>query len=716
MEALNNIGDSMQKLGQDEEALDYFEQSLEIAKEIGNKEGKMKALDNIGDSMQKLGHDEEALDYFEQCLEIAKEIGKEKVADNVRKMETLNNIGEELLKLGKYGKVLNYFKQSLKIAQKIGNKDGEMEILSNIGEGLLKLGHYEEALNYFKQSLKIAQKIGNKDGQIFNLIKMSIIYNKLSKYNKTIQSLKKSITHIESMRSSLSHIDYKIDYFENHLLPYLMLVQIYVKKWQKEKLPKHLYESFIFMERMRARGFLDQMFQAHILTSSKENYPAYNQLLEPKILSPVQVQDYLKRDDILFAYLIYEDLSLLWIITQKEMTLIPLEVDSKTLKKMVNEFNSPIRSTIENILQKKELDIATLEKLDLNLAHRLYHYLIAPANEYLKDKKHIIIIPHGGLLYLPFETLLTKSYDAEQFKQNREDLKILLDEYQDASYLIKSYQISYLQSASLFPLLNEPKKHTHTLVAFANSGLDPNYISSSLRSIHSFNIRSIGRLQYSVPGTINIAKTMGLENCTLYLDGNATETRVKNEDFTKYDYIHLSCHTIDVGIDEMYQQPALLFNPDNYNDGVINMIDITRLKTDADMVSLAACETGKGLYQYGEGITNLTRAFMYSGTPSVLASLWKVEDEATSKLMVKLYENLKTLKKSEALKKAKLSLMSEKSERKINYKDRRRKISYAHPFFWAPFVLYGEGRDSLSYRQNCVHRIKNSSRILQYLQ
>jgi CHAT domain-containing protein len=103
------------------------------------------------------------------------------------------------------------------------------------------------------------------------------------------------------------------------------------------------------------------------------------------------------------------------------------------------------------------------------------------------------------------------------------------------------------------------------------------------------------------------------------------------------------------------------------------------LKLNADLVTLSACRTGLGKLVSGEGVLGLTRAFLYAGTRSVLASLWNVNDTATAELMTAFYRNLKRdLSKDEALRQAKLELLHGKQP------------AWRHPYFWASFVLIGE--------------------------
>jgi len=97
------------------------------------------------------------------------------------------------------------------------------------------------------------------------------------------------------------------------------------------------------------------------------------------------------------------------------------------------------------------------------------------------------------------------------------------------------------------------------------------------------------------------------------------------------------------------------------------------MRVDADLVTLSACETGLGKVASGDDVVGLTRGFLYAGSRSVVASLWKVDDLATSYLMTEFYESLKKSGKREALRKAQLST----------------KKKYPHPYYWASFQLTG---------------------------
>jgi CHAT domain-containing protein len=115
-------------------------------------------------------------------------------------------------------------------------------------------------------------------------------------------------------------------------------------------------------------------------------------------------------------------------------------------------------------------------------------------------------------------------------------------------------------------------------------------------------------------------------------------------------------------------------------NGFLRLHDVYSLKLDAGLVVLSACQTALGTEIKGEGLVGLTRGFMYAGAARVVASLWKVEDEATAELMKRFYESLleRGRRPAAALREAQMSMWQAQKEK------------WRDPFYWAGFVLQGE--------------------------
>lgn len=175
-----------------------------------------------------------------------------------------------------------------------------------------------------------------------------------------------------------------------------------------------------------------------------------------------------------------------------------------------------------------------------------------------------------------------------------------------------------------------------------------------------------------------IARHYRPEQVALFLGQDAKEENVKNSQaLATARRIHFATHGLISERQPQYSSLVLTLDGDTREDGLLQVYEIFNLKLQADLVVLSACQTGLGQQLKGEGIIGLTRAFMYAGAPSVVVSVWRVADASTAELMVGFYRHLdRGDDKAEALRRAKLELM--KNPR------------YAHPYFWAPFVLIGE--------------------------
>jgi len=344
------------------------------------------------------------------------------------------------------------------------------------------------------------------------------------------------------------------------------------------------------------------------------------------------------------------------------------------------------------------VDISTLrETPSVSGLNNAYKELLAPIRGYLGKETHIIIAPHDKLYLLPFEALIvekgTPTYVVDRW---------FVSYYPSASVLVLNRKYQEKKPSPTRPLFavgdpvfspNDPRypsKDEKTLeLAMAGEKRDGLYrrvwMDESVASVSEKpgeavvlprinatgkEVRAIGAL-WGVSAKTGDIKT-GL---------NATEKEVKKTDHTKYRYEHYATHGVLRGDIPGLKEPALVFSLPNPQDpatdeGFLTMSEIFGLTTNADMVVLSACKTALGEETPGEGLVGLTRAFMYAGTPSVVASLWSVADESTAKLMTSYYRYLKQGKdKAEALSLAKRKL---------------RRQGYYNPFYWAPFVLVGE--------------------------
>jgi CHAT domain-containing protein len=266
------------------------------------------------------------------------------------------------------------------------------------------------------------------------------------------------------------------------------------------------------------------------------------------------------------------------------------------------------------------------------LSRRLYARLVAPLEDSLHNR-NLIIVPHGALHYLPFNAL-----------------------YDGKGYLIDQYGIRILPSASVIKYLPVKKGvGLADILAFGNPDLgDPRF-----------------DLPYAQNEAIAVADTRPTSK--VLLGKEATEAAFERFG-GEFDIIHFAAHGQFDG--EAPLRSAIMLAREGQTDGMLTVDKLYALKLNADLVTLSACETGLGKIASGDDIVGLTRGFLYAGSSSVVASLWKVDDLATAHLMTQFYANLKTSNKREALRSAQLDT----------------KGKHPHPFYWASFQLTGKAR------------------------
>jgi tetratricopeptide (TPR) repeat protein len=186
--SLTSLGNAYYFLGRYEEALSYYQQSLEIEREIEDRQGEAISLNNLGIAYNSLGRYEEAISYYQQSLEIYREIGNRRgIADS------LNGLGAAYYFLVRYQEAISYYQQSLEIQREIGNRRGVAASLNNLGRAYNSLVRYEEALSYYQQSLEIYREIGDRRGVAASLNGLGNVYNSLGRYEDAISYHQQSL-------------------------------------------------------------------------------------------------------------------------------------------------------------------------------------------------------------------------------------------------------------------------------------------------------------------------------------------------------------------------------------------------------------------------------------------------------------------------------------------------------------------------------------------
>ena len=185
---LNNIGVIYRRKGYYPKALDYYQRSLKINEEISDKNGMADVLNNIGIIYQSKGDYSKAMEYYQRSFNL-----QEELSDLSGMADALNNIGLIYKHLGDYVKAMDYFQRYLKIVENVPDKVGTANALNNIGEVYMNQGEYSQAMDYYQQSLKIKEKISDSKGMVITLNSLGRVYYMQNDYKKAIYWCEKGL-------------------------------------------------------------------------------------------------------------------------------------------------------------------------------------------------------------------------------------------------------------------------------------------------------------------------------------------------------------------------------------------------------------------------------------------------------------------------------------------------------------------------------------------
>jgi len=423
------------------------------------------------------------------------------------------------------------------------------------------------------------------------------------------------------------------------------------------------------------------------ITELNKINPLYAALRYPR---PVAAKDLPLQDkEILLEYALGEKGSYLFRVEPGGRTQVyALPVGQEELAKLVTEFVAPLQSK------------HTYQDFSPAQGEKLYNLLLNPALKDLPPEKHLIVVPDGILGLLPFEALVVKA---------GKDLA-------DTRFVGDERLLTYSQSAAILALnrLLPASKAQKPLFALGNpiySDRDPRYLAHkagkpapvlTAQAAPQYAFRALAtrrewgkttsddkqgkELSYPPLGETEnevraIAGLFGVkpEPPDILLNQAANETGLKQVPLKNYRYLHFATHGDLPGKVQGINEPFILLgqveNKDQDN-GFLTLSKVLGLKLDADMVVLSACLTGRGKVMEGEGVAHMARAFQQAGARSVVVSLWEVASEPAVEYMVAFYTHLKAGKpRAEALRLARQHL----------------KTKYPNPYFWAPFILHGEG-------------------------
>ena len=398
-----------------------------------------------------------------------------------------------------------------------------------------------------------------------------------------------------------------------------------------------------------------------LIQKLEKEYPKYHRLkYQEKVATIEQLQAKLDDNTLLLEYFIRDTVAYLFDISKTDYGLRALKFNAQSAKDII-----AYHALLSDFSQVATADQAYHTRF-LNLGHRLYNDYIEPIADKIKDKKQLIIIPDDVLSFIPFEALLKGNVVAEA------------NSYKDYPYLLKQYAINYNYAATLMTeqsIYTNNRQATAGLLALAAT-YNPRK-DTSLSSKRSNRSRSLRGVLQDLPAARSEVQDLH-QRFGGYTEGAATEAQFK-QIAMNHRIIHLAMH--GVLDEESPMLSGLVFTEDGNTDedNILFAYEIANMNLQAELVVLSACETGLGKFRHGEGMMSLARPFMYAGVPSLVLSLWQVNDASTALLMQEFYTNLdKGWDKATALQAAKLTYLASVDN------------IAAHPAFWAAFIQLGD--------------------------
>ena len=691
------LGETYAAVGDFNRALDNFQSALNLHKSIGNRSGEAETLTKIGCAYLKTDKTQPARDYFEQALKIHAELG-EKWGECV----DLGNLAF-VYSLEKDSKrALSTWEKAVRQAQELGARRLQAWLQLQLGDFYRQVGETDKAAKVYEQGLSVTESLFAPELRWQLYYGRGQLWESSGDDEQAYYSYHGALSVIEEIRGKAGVEEMKAGVMHDRFEVYQAMVLLLLRMGRIEEAPEYserarsrtlldvvgnakiidrdtASQELIDKERalrakitkltsqistdpeagQKVRGAADEVYHRslqkaqrdyqHLLIDLRLRNPEYAALLDVSPLSSTQIQRLLDENSVLLEYLVTENNIIIFIVTDDNVHVVNIPEGEESVYGRIALF----RGMAVRRMDKEKLD----ETFWIKPLQRLYQLLIAPVRDqgYLAGKRHLIIIPHGLLHYLPFQVLISHGDIEDKNGVER------------PRFLIEDYEISYAPSASVLRFCQQ--KNTERF--------DDLLLLAPQTSVLPLSKREV----------MEVADTFG-KSASYYLDKKATETLVKNQS-DRYDLLHFATTAHFNNANPLFSRLDLARS--ELDDGYLEVNEIFRLDMNANLVTLSACRTAlgsgyTGKYPQGDDLVSLTRAFLYAGTPSVVASLWEVADASTAELMQAFYRYLNTMNKAQALAQAQRDMIADR----ISDNKKKGKLHYSHPYYWAPFVLVGD--------------------------
>jgi CHAT domain-containing protein len=457
-----------------------------------------------------------------------------------------------------------------------------------------------------------------------------------------------------------------------------------------------------------------QANRSQALKDIARKFPSYGDLVNPPPPGPADLQKQLTGDEALLSFYFGRADSFVWVL-RKEGPVQFARIDTK-----LGDLNVKVNK-LREALEPNAPMISDIPAFDLALAYDLYATLLKPTEANWKPAKNLIVVTNGALGLLPLSLLPTEPSNIDPNDDP------LFSSYRKVPWLARTHAVTLVPSISALLTLRKLPVSTASrqpMIGFGDPLFSKEQAEDAARDDRPLQVADASNVTRGVPlkrrngpkldgvDSMQLAQLPRLPDTAeelksialalqsdpakvLNLGKDASEKNVKTMNLSNFRIIAFATHGLVPGELDGLTQPALALTApavaDSDGDGLLTMEEILALKLDADWVVLSACNTGAGTVAGAEAASGLGRAFFYAGTRALLLTNWSVHSESARELITDLFKRQADdpkLTRGVALQQAMMALVDGPG---YTGADGKTEFTYAHPLFWAPYSVIGDG-------------------------
>ncbi len=731
----NGIGSVLENYGELSESIIYREKALQLFEKEKYLYGQLATLSNLANLYTYTDKSEQAIEFYTKSKILA-----EKLHDKYYSIVITQDLGFFYFKNDLLDKSTEQYNQAKILLKKMNLPRLESVNFELIAQIEQKKNNFSLAERYYLLSLEANKIVKDKFVEAETYYRISNLAATQRKYDEASISIKDSIIITENLSSEIYNSHLKSTYLSNIFDRYELYINLLMKMHKQSPDENFARQALQAAEKSRARSTLENLSLSEanftkdadaetvkrekeirvllnakadkltdLLSSNaaksetdkldreinelnnelenikadlKQKSPVYSAIKNPAPFDVAEFQrDVLDDDSLLLEFSLGKDESYLWLVGKNELSsyVLPPRVEIETRVEKLRELIASRTMKPDEAIEDYQKRIADAESEYQTESRELSNQLFGQIGDKFSGKR-LIIVPDGKLHYFPAAAL--------PLPNSADDTPILL-----------TNETIYEPSAAMLALLmrngQKPSAATKNLLIFSDpifSNQDArisNANSSTQNEIGTVqtdkfrfaeSLTSLARLNGSKDESDSIIEIVGESDSTALSGAAATREKALDASIGDYKFIHFATHGL-IKEDHPELSGIVLSQVDNNGqtvNGVVRLQDIYAMNLSADVVVLSACSTGIGKEVKGEGLMSLNNAFLQSGAKSVVASLWKVEDNATRELMKNFYSAMTNDKFTppQALRQAQIKL--------------RQNSNYKSPFYWAAFTVQGD--------------------------